>query len=428
MDILNRIESNVRYYSRLFPTVFVTAQGSELTDDRGRKYIDFLSGGGALNYGHNDPGMKKAIIDFISKDGIIHSLDMITRSKTDFLDTFESLILKPRHLDYKIQFTGPTGTNGVEAALKLARLSKKRANIIAFSNGFHGITLGALATTANTFYRNEYYVNRQNVSFMPYDGYLGDSVNTAEYLRKVLADPGSGVDLPAAILLETIQAEGGVNVAESQWLKDLEQICREFDILLILDDIQTGVGRTGPFFSFEDAGLYPDIIVLSKSLSGFGLPISLVLLKPELDQWSPGEHTGTFRGNNLAFVAATEALKNFWQDNSLTDAVIRKGKIISNMLEGIIAQYKPEIEAATGKGMLHGLKISSPETARNIISTAFEQGLIMEPCGPNADVIKISPPLTITNDLLNHGLEILQKSITVTVAGSPPAGTTGIPE
>jgi len=300
MRIFEQIESQVRSYVRHFPTIFNRATGSLLYDEQGNEYIDFFAGAGTLNYGHNNPLVKDALVEYIQNDGIVHGLDKATSAKKKFLEKFTSIIMQPRHMEYKIQFSGPTGTNAVETALKLARMVKGRSNVIAFTNAFHGLTMGSMAVTGNSFYRDEAFINRANVAFMPYDGYFGDSINTATYLRKFLDDTSSGVDLPAAIILETIQAEGGVNVASADWLRQIEQVCRDYDILLIIDDIQVGNGRTGTFFSFEDAGLNPDIITLSKSVGG-GLPLSMVLMKPELDQWKPGEHTGTFRGNNLAF-------------------------------------------------------------------------------------------------------------------------------
>ena len=319
MRIFEQLESEVRSYIRSFPVIFSTAKGAYLYDEQGNKYIDFFAGAGTLNYGHNNDMISKAMIEYISNDGILHGLDKATTAKKDFLNKILSVILEPRNLDYKIQFPGPTGTNSVETALKLARMVKGRSNIISFTNAFHGLTMGSMAVTGNSFYRDEAFINRVNVSFMPYDGYMGENVNTLDYLRRFLSDNSSGVDLPAAVIVETIQAEGGINVASNAWLQGLEQICRDFDILLIIDDIQVGNGRTGKFFSFEDAGINPDMITLSKSIGG-GLPLSLLFMRPELDQWKPGEHTGTFRGNNLAFIAATAAL-DYWTNNDLTEAV-----------------------------------------------------------------------------------------------------------
>jgi len=409
LRVFEEMESNVRSYIRSFPTVFESSKGSMLYDEQGREYIDFFSGAGTLNYGHNNPKISNALIEYIQKDGIIHGLDKATSAKKRFLEKFSRVILEPRNMEYKVQFTGPTGTNAVETVLKLAKMVKRRSNIIAFTNAFHGLTMGSTAITGNAYYRDEAFINRTNVTFMPFDGYFGDDVDTVKYLRKFLDDRSSGVDLPAAVILETIQAEGGVNVASSRWLKDLEQVCRDYDILLIIDDIQVGNGRTGNFFSFEEAGINPDMITLSKSVGG-GLPLALVLLKPELDQWKPGEHTGTFRGNNLAFVAATEAL-SYWENDDLKEAVIYKSCILRNELERIAESY-PELDAGIrGRGLIFGLSIPHNGLASDIAREAFERGLIIELAGAEDNVIKFLPPLVIEEEVLRRGLDILEESI-----------------
>src|SRR5690606_9043646 len=254
----------------------------------------FFSGAGTLNYGHNNAILKDRMIEYLNDDGVVHGLDMATSAKKYFLQTIDRLILEPRKLRYTLQFTGPTGTNAVEAALKLARQVKGRQNVVSFTHGFHGVSGGSLAATANRKFRKAAGMALSNTTFMPYDGYFGPDVNTIDYLERMLADPSSGLDLPAAVIVETVQGEGGVNVASQRWLRELERVCRQYDMLLIIDDIQVGCGRTGAFFSFESAGISPDIVTLSKSLSGFGLPMSLVLFKPELDIWEPGAHSGTF--------------------------------------------------------------------------------------------------------------------------------------
>jgi diaminobutyrate-2-oxoglutarate transaminase len=409
MKTFKELESQVRSYVRSFPAIFHKAKGSLLYDEQGKEYIDFFAGAGTLNYGHNNPMVSKALIKYIEDDGIIHGLDKATKAKKSFLDKFNDIILKPRHMDYKVQFSGPTGTNAVESALKLVRMVKGRSNIISFTNAFHGLTMGSMAVTANAFYRDEAFINRINVSFMPFDGYFGEDVNTAEYLRKFLEDQSSGVDLPAAIIMETIQAEGGINVASSKWLKEIEQICHDFDILLIVDDIQVGNGRTGSFFSFEDAGINPDIVTLSKSIGG-GLPLSMVLMKPELDQWKPGEHTGTFRGNNLAFVAASEVL-SYWENDNLSNTIYEKGQLLKEKLMEIRDKYSQLNGDVKGRGMIQGLKIPSLGFCSEVTEEAFANGLLIELAGANDNILKLLPPLTTENELLNEGLEIIDNSI-----------------
>ena len=308
LDVFNEWESEVRSYIRSFPVVFDTARGSRLMGEDGAEYIDFFAGAGTVNYGHNNPLFKQALLDYIERDGIVHALDLATPAKREFIEAFVELILKPRGLQYKLHFTGPTGANATEAAIKAARQATGRTNVIAFSHGYHGLSLGALATTAARKYRNAAAVPLGSATFVPFEGYFGPDVDTIAMLEKVLDDPSSGVDQPAAVIVETIQGEGGVNAASAEWLQRLAELVAERHIPLIVDDIQAGCGRSGDFFSFEESGIVPDMVVLSKSLSGYGLPMSLVLLKPELDVWEPGGHTGTFRGFNLAFVGATAAL------------------------------------------------------------------------------------------------------------------------
>ncbi|NKC11613.1 MAG: diaminobutyrate--2-oxoglutarate transaminase [Gammaproteobacteria bacterium] len=411
MRIFNQLESNVRSYCRLFPTVFKKAQGAVLEDKEGIKYIDFLSGVGTLNYGHNNPQLKERLLDYLKSDGIVHGLDLATVAKEEFLEAFEAIILKPRQLNYKVQFPGPTGTNAVEAALKLTRNITRRETVIAFSNGYHGVTLGSLATTANISQRDAAGITTAGVTFIPYDGYFGSDIDTTEYLDKVLSDRGSGVALPAAVIVETIQGAGGVNVASFEWLRSLEKICRKHDVLLVVDDIQVGCGRTGSFFSFEQVGISPDIVTISKSLSGFGLPFSLVLIKPELDQWKPGQHSGTFRGPNLAFVTAKAALEIYWQDASLSASVKQKGAIMQLRLEQIAKNNWEAGSSVRGRGMIQGLDCKDGNLANKIIRTAFANGLIMETAGAQGQVIRCLPPLTISEEVLQKGLDLLENSV-----------------
>jgi diaminobutyrate-2-oxoglutarate transaminase len=411
MRIFENLESEVRGYIRSFPTIFKKAKGAILTDEQGVEYIDFFAGAGTLNYGHNNEHISKALIEYLQNDGIVHGLDMATTAKKEFLQTFESLILKPRNLEYKIQFTGPTGTNAVETALKLARLVKGRSNVVAFTNGYHGLSQGSLAVTGNNEYRDESYISRTNATFMPFDGYFGD-MNTLTYFRKFLEDGSSGVDLPAAVILETIQGEGGINVASKEWLQELESICREFDILLIIDDIQVGNGRSGEFFSFEFAGINPDMVTLSKSIGG-GLPMALLLFKPHLDQWKPGEHTGTFRGNNLAFVASKVSLDHYWQNDNITKAVFYKENILKEALEKIALKYKDDYEIEIrGRGLAYGFEIKNDKSmASDISAFAFQEQLIIETCGSENQVVKFLPPLLIDEELLVEGLKRFENAL-----------------
>jgi diaminobutyrate-2-oxoglutarate transaminase len=360
-----------------------------------------------LNYGHNHPVLKKALIDYIGSDGITHSLDMYSESKERFLVEFFETILKPRSLDYVIQFPGPTGANAVEAALKLARKVTGRQNVIAFTNGFHGVTLGALACTGNRFHRSGAGVSLNGVTRMPFDGYFGPAVDTAAYLERMLADSSSGVDAPAAVIVETVQGEGGLNVADYAWLRNVAGIAREHGALFIVDDIQAGAGRTGSFFSFEPAGLRPDIVTMAKSVSGYGLPLALVMIDRQFDEWLPGEHNGTFRGNCHAFVTARAALEHFWRDSTLEQSVYEKTQMLTSKLAAIARANGLERLAVKGRGMMRGIEMPSGELAGEVVKAAFGSGLVIETSGPDDEVVKCLPALTITDDELSEGLDIL---------------------
>ena len=404
MEVFEKLESNVRGYCRSFPTVFETARGATLVNEQGEEFIDFFAGAGALNYGHNNPTLKKVLIDYLAADGVLHALDMSTSAKRSFLETFEQLILRPREMDYKIMFPGPTGTNAVESALKLARKVTGRHNVVSFTNGFHGMTLGSLALTGSSSKRAGAGVPLNNVTHMPFCDYLGPESDTIAALECFLSDSSSGMDLPAAFILETVQAEGGINIGTRGWLEALAELARRFDVLLIIDDIQVGCGRTGPFFSFEPFNIQPDMICLSKSISGYGLPMALTLMKPELDVFEPGEHNGTFRGHNAAFVTATAALETFWSDDSLTRKVNRNARQVRDALLDIAADHDAEVR---GRGMIQGIEFADHSIASAISKEAFSRGLIIETAGPNDEVIKTLPPLTISDDLLTRGLSIL---------------------
>lgn len=411
METFEIHESQVRSYSRSFPKVFNKAKGHKIWDTDGKEYIDFFAGAGALNYGHNDEKMKQKIIEYIMEDGISHSLDMATVVRAKFLETFNKVILQPRKLDYKVMFPGPTGTNTVESALKIARKVTGRQNIISFTNGFHGMTLGSLAVTGNSTVRKGAGVPLNDTVSMPYETFLNDD-QSIDYLKLFLENSGSGVDLPAAVILETVQGEGGINAASYEWLQEIEKLCRQYDMLLIIDDVQAGCGRTGTFFSFEPAGIKPDVVCLSKSIGGYGLPFAITLIKPEYDIWGPGEHNGTFRGNNMAIVAATEALSH-WKTDELAKSVQEKSKVIKLRFEKIVKDY-PELEAtARGRGFMRGIACGEgkEDYASEICAKAFEKGLIVETAGPSDEVIKFLGSLTIDEEGLNKGLDILEEAI-----------------
>lgn len=405
-------ESNVRSYCRSFPAVFTRAKGALLHAEGGRRHIDFFAGAGALNYGHNNDFIKARVLEYIAADGISHGLDFHTTAKRDFIDTFHRLVLEPKGLAYKMQFCGPTGTNAVEAAFKIARKVTGRTGIFSFMGGYHGMSLGSLAATANRGSRTAAGTPLSGVNFMPYPhGFMAD-IDTIGFLEAVLSDTHSGADRPAAIIVETVQAEGGVVVAPILWLQQLRALCDRHGILLICDEIQVGCYRTGAFFSFERAGIVPDIVTLSKSISGYGLPMSLVLLKAELDAWKPGEHTGTFRGNQLAFVGGTAALE-FARDNDVPAMVARNEGKLRSFLTERIATLDPRLQVR-GIGMIWGLdflSVAGGDIANRVSASCFEQGLMIETTGRRDSVLKFLPPLTIDYELLDEGCSIVERAV-----------------
>lgn len=420
MDTIASMESEVRSYSRSFPALFVKARNERLWDADGREYIDFFAGAGALNYGHNPPMLKRKLIEYLHLDGITHTLDMVSSAKIRFLDTFRDIILAPRGMgDYKVMFPGPTGTNAVESALKLARKVTGRSTVVSFTGGFHGMTLGALSATGNRMKRAGAGLPLGHVVSMPYDGYFGDRLDTADYLERMLADQGSGLDLPAAILLETVQGEGGLHAASPEWLRRMATICQRHGVLLIVDDVQMGCGRTGPFFSFETAGIEPDLVCLSKSIGGYGLPMALTLMKPEHDLWKPGEHNGTFRGNNLSFVAAAEAL-SYWSTPRFEHEIRRKSARMRQFLLRLVRDYPGAGGELRGRGLVQGLAFPHSGFAEHVCRKAFTKGLIMETSGPDSEVIKLMPPLTIEDEQLEQGLAIVEQSLADTLNSRHP--------
>ncbi|MBX3274340.1 MAG: diaminobutyrate--2-oxoglutarate transaminase [Sandaracinaceae bacterium] len=414
--VFERLESSVRGYCRSFPTVFETARGHELVDERGRRYVDFFAGAGALNYGHAEPHLHAALVEYLGRGGIVHSLDLYTSAKRHFLERLEERILAPRALEYRVMFPGPTGTNAVESALKLARKVTGRTNVVSFTNGFHGMTLGALSVTGNASKRAGAHVPLHDATAMPFCGYFGGGVDTLDVFEQQLEDASSGLDRPAAVIVETVQAEGGVNVASAAWLGRLARICRERSIVLVVDDIQVGCGRTGPFFSFERAGITPDVVTLSKSLSGFGTPLSAVLIRPDLDQWAPGEHNGTFRGHNLAFVTAAAAIEHFWSDGGLSRDVVRKAALAKARLTAMRDAHPEHVVEHRGVGLIQGIVFADPSLAVATSREAFARGVLMETAGPRDEVLKLLCPLTIPDEALAEGLDVVAAALGAALA------------
>ena len=410
-EIFEEKESQVRSYCRHFPVLLDKAVNAELFTADGKRYLDFLAGAGAINYGHNNPYIKKAVVDYLSEDNILHALDLFTVAKQDFLKAFNEIILKPKGLDYKVMCCGATGTNAVEAALKLARKNTKRQHVIAFHGAFHGMTTGALACTGERFAREGAGMPLNNVTFVPYSHQLGGWKESLDYLNYLLSDDHSGVPMPAAIILETVQAEGGINVADVEWLRGIREICDEYGILMIVDDIQVGNCRSGSFFSFERAGVVPDLVTLSKSISGLGMPMSLLLMHPQYDIFGPAEHNGTWRGNQLAFVGAKAGFE-YYRDHQMEKMVAEKEAIIRDFMVQEIAPIDERLKIR-GIGMIWGIDFSAIDAnlAKEAMHACLDRGMIIERAGSFDCVLKLLPPLTIPVEQLKEGLAIIKESV-----------------
>lgn len=409
-ETFEKYESNVRSYCRKWPVEMVYAKGSIYKDTEGNEYLDFFDGAGALNYGHNPDYIKEKLIEYLQSDGIVHSLDMYALPKEKFIKYFQEKILKPRNLDYKIAFPGPTGTNAIELSLKLARKVKQRPYIWAFSGAFHGMTLGALALTTENAARKAAGVPLQYTVHIPAPYYMGGNFDTIRYMEELLENDHSGYEKPSAIIIETVQQEGGIHVFSKEFLQDLRAFCDKYDILLICDEVQIGCSRSGTFFSFERAGIIPDIVCMSKSIGGYGIPFAVTLFKEELDVFKPGEHNGTFRGCQLSMVAGLAALE-MTIEQDIPSQVKKKEKIVEEYLNTEIKPLLNKEMEIRGIGLTWGIEFKSGKIARAVLDKCFEKKLIIELAGSEDSVLKIMPSLVIEEELLLKGLNIIKESI-----------------
>lgn len=407
MHIFEEFESNVRYYSRQWPVVFASSHGSTIVDETGKEYLDFFAGAGALSYGHNNPVLVEVAIEHLRAGKIVHSLDTFTVEKRRFLEAVKDLILAPRNLDMVVQTVGPTGATSVEAALQLAqRITGKRV-VVGFAGGYHGMTYRAASISASMAGRAT-------------SAHLGDFVTLA-YVEQMTdtdlaaleqaLDSSIDGERVGALIIEPTQGEGGARPFDPAFLKAIRERCTDRGILVIADEVQAGVGRTGPFFSFEGSGLDPDIICISKSISGLGLPMAVNLVRRELDTWAPGEFSGTFRGNNLAFATSAAMLETYWSDASLEKGTQQRSLIARSALEGIAADHGHGDFVIRGNGLLCGLDVGDTHLAQTIVDAAFERQLIVETCGAGATTLKLLPPIVIEEHELTDGLGRLGEAV-----------------
>ena len=413
MTSFDELESNVRYYCRRWPAVFASSSGSTITDEDGVEYLDFFAGAGALSFGHNNPLFVEVAVEHLRSGRLLHSLDTFTPEKRHFLDTLQRTILGPRQLDMVVQTVGPTGATAVEAALQLAQRITGHRAVLGFEGGYHGMSYRAASISASMAGRATSAHLRDFVA-LPYVQHVTDA--DVELLEATLRQPVNGQPI-GVVIIEPTQGEGGARAFDPAYLAAIRRITRDLGILVIADEIQAGVGRTGPFFSFEGSQLEPDIICVSKSISGLGLPMAINLVRRNLDTWNPGEFSGTFRGNNLAFATSATMLTNYWSDSTLEKNTEQFGQTVRTALESMTAAFGAGRFNVRGNGLLCGLAVGDTDLAAAISRHAFERRLIVETCGPGDTIVKLLTPLVIEPEQLDEGLARLALAVEQATSG-----------
>ena len=415
-------ESNARVYPRHFPIAVAEAQGSHIRDLDGNVFIDFLAGAGVLSFGHNHPELVKVATDQMTV--FTHGLDLPSSAKDDFTEAQLSMLPKGMRDRMKIHFCGPTGANAVEAAIKLCKTATGRGDIIAFQGGYHGGSHAAMAATGNVSQKRPIANGVPGIHFFPYSSCSRCplnlepetcQVNCVSLLENALHDPNSGLTLPAAVIMELVQGEGGVNPARKEFAQRVRRLTYQLGIPLIVDEVQTGCGRTGTWFAFEQYDIEPDVVVASKALSGLGLPVAVIIYHRDLDVWAPGAHTGTFRGNQLAFAAGAKAVELVRRDDLLGN-VRARGAQIAERLAAL--EPNPAVLQVRGKGLMWGIELKAPrdgrtagELAEDVQARALRSGLILELGGRDDCVVRMLPPLNVTAEVVDIALTILLRAI-----------------
>ncbi|HZG70905.1 MAG TPA: aspartate aminotransferase family protein [Chondromyces sp.] len=431
LSMQEKRESNARSYPRRLPLAIKRAEGIYVTDMDGKQYIDCLAGAGTLALGHNHAVVREAIEDVMQSYIPLHTLDLTTPVKEAFVDEVFASLPQSFAEKAKIHFCGPTGADAIEAALKLVKTATGNRAILSFQGGYHGSTHGTLSITGTIGPKKNIHALVPDTHFLPYPyeyrcpfgvGKEGHRIGTT-YIESLLDDPECGIVKPAGIVVEIVQGEGGAIPAPIEWLKELRRITRERDIPLIIDEVQTGIGRTGKMFAFEHAGIEPDVLVLSKAIGG-SLPLSVVVYDRRLDKWEPGTHIGTFRGNQMA-MAAGKATLRFVKENHLPEHAHKIGIYLTAQLKTLQKQMS-SIGDVRGRGLMIGIEIINPtkqpnqigsypaypELARKIQQECFNRGLILEVGGRFGTVIRLLPPLIISKEQIDEVLQRFQEAIT----------------
>lgn len=427
----NDFESSARSYPRKFPFALSKAKGSWVEDVEGNRYLDFLCGAGTLALGHNDDEVNKAMIDLISSGAPLHTLDLTTPVKDRFVETIFSILPEEMRGNVKIQFCSPSGTDATDAAIKLCKTATGRGSVIAFSGGYHGMGHGALSLTGNLNAKTKVQNLMPGVQFMPYpNSYrcpfgLGGEAGTdaaCAYFERMLKDPESGVTKPAAVIIEPIQGEGGVIPAPRKFLQTIRRVTKELDIPMIVDEIQCGVGRSGQMFAFEDSGIIPDVILMSKAIGG-SQPMSVVIYNKNLDKWTAGAHAGTFRGNQLAMAAGTVVLKRV-SDPEFLASVREKGVHIHEAMNALKKEVSI-IGDVRGRGLMMGIEFIDPDGPKDVMGhpepsgmiaaevqkRCFEHKLIMEKGGRNGSVMRCLCALNVSMEDIDTMIDIFSSVV-----------------
>lgn len=427
----NDFESSARSYPRKFPFALKKAKGSWVEDVEGNKYLDFLCGAGTLALGHNDDEVAKAMMELISSDAPLHTLDLTTPAKDRFVETVLSVLPAEMKDNVKIQFCSPSGTDATDAAIKLCKTATGRGSVIAFSGGYHGMGHGALSLTGNLNAKAKVQNLMPGVQFMPYPysyrcpfglGGEAGAKACASYFERMLKDPESGVTLPAAVIIEPIQGEGGVIPAPESFLQAVRRVTKELGIPLIVDEIQCGTGRSGDFFAFQKSGIIPDVILMSKAIGG-SQPMSIVVYDKSLDKWTAGAHAGTFRGNQLAMAAGTVVMRRVSSPEFLAD-VRKKGDYLKQALERLKSEVSI-IGDVRGRGLMLGVEFIDPDGPRDIMGNpepsgmiaaaiqreCFENHLIMEKGGRNGSVMRCLCALNVSMDDIDAMIVIFSAAV-----------------
>lgn len=441
LSLLAERESNARTYARSIDRVLTKGEIAVVYDSEGRRYLDCLACAGALPLGHNHPYVMERTSQFLASGHILQGLDIATPAKLAFVDELYQVLPPAFAANAKLQFCGPSGADAVEAVIKLFKTATGRRSVLAFHGAYHGMTMGALSLMGNVEPKRAVAGHMAEVFFLPYPnayrcpfgmgGEASDTLSLA-YIDHLLSDPESGITPPALIIVEAVQGEGGCIPASATWLRGLAALAARHGIPLVIDEVQTGFGRTGAMFAHEHAGIVPDAIVMSKAVGG-GFPLALIAYHRQYDKWNPGAHTGTFRGNQIALVSGAATLR-YLRENDVPAAAARVGARLRAGLETLQARFDC-IGDVRGRGLMLGVEIVDPRgrrdarglppadgaLAKRIKRECLRQGMIIETGGRHGAVLRLLPPLVLTDAQADEILAILDIALSVYTARTEQA-------